>query len=69
MRYALILIFGGIYIDADNQKWGGDLHGFLSEIPAYGIAAGIDPHVFASTPKHPVGSYIHKTFVFYVYSV
>jgi hypothetical protein len=33
MRYLLVWLFGGVYLDADNQRWGGDLHG-----PVFGRA-------------------------------
>lgn len=53
MRYVVVFLFGGVYIDADQVKVNGDLFLLFDQCPSQGLAASVDPSVIASTPRHP----------------
>ena len=54
MRYLLVFVFGGVYLDADDARVSGALHGVFGALPsARGAAVSPDPHVIAAAPHHP----------------
>lgn len=54
MRYFLLFVFGGIYLDADMLRINGDLEGMFKEVPEQGVAACLDPSIIASDRRHPI---------------
>jgi hypothetical protein len=54
MRYLLLYIFGGVYLDADMLRINGNLNEVFRGLPPNSIAAGIDPSAIASFPRHPL---------------
>jgi len=54
MRYILLFIFGGVYLDADMIRVNGNMNEMFRGLPKNGLAAGIDPAVISSFPHHPL---------------
>jgi hypothetical protein len=57
MRYCVVYLLGGIYLDADDERYGGDLHGpTFGRVPPNTAAVGLDPHALSAVPGHPLVS-------------
>ena len=55
MRFCLLYLFGGLYIDTDDVRQSGDLHGAVfGTAGAQTAVVGEDPHALASVPRHPI---------------